>query len=107
MDTPQKMNPEVKAKWIEALRSGNYQQGRKHLRSLDDKFCCLGVIEDVMGCTWEETTRNYEIKGFTGVLPPGDREKFGLDPSAESLLISMNDSGKSFAEIAAWIEEHL
>ena len=41
------MNPEVKTKWLEALRSGKYKQGTGKLRSTDDTFCCLGVLCDI------------------------------------------------------------
>lgn len=41
------MNPEVKAKWIAALRSGQYQQGAGRLRSGGNKFCCMGVLCDL------------------------------------------------------------
>ena len=45
------MNPEVKEKWLHALRSGKYLQARKtlHLRAEDgtDFYCCLGVLCDV------------------------------------------------------------
>jgi hypothetical protein len=40
------MKPEVKAAWIQALRSGEYQQGR-NLLCHDDHFCCLGVLCDL------------------------------------------------------------
>ncbi|CAB4150335.1 hypothetical protein UFOVP568_15 [uncultured Caudovirales phage] len=39
-----KLKPEVKAQWVEALRSGKYKQGQKFL--FDDgtqSYCCLGV----------------------------------------------------------------
>lgn len=46
-----RMNQEVKAKWLEALRSGNYVQGREELRprhySGGYAYCCLGVLCDV------------------------------------------------------------
>lgn len=38
------MKTEIKTRWLEALRSGEYEQGRKVLRTADDKFCCLGVL---------------------------------------------------------------
>lgn len=42
------MKREVKLKWVEALRSGQYQQGKKMLHSLrDDTYCCLGVLSDL------------------------------------------------------------
>lgn len=40
-------NPEIKAQWLHALRSGEYAQGQGHLRSKEDKFCCLGVLTDL------------------------------------------------------------
>lgn len=33
-------------RWINALRSGNYKQGREQL-NYEDKFCCLGVACDL------------------------------------------------------------
>lgn len=38
--------------WLAALRSGNYPQARRALRS-GSSFCCLGVAEDVLNCRWE------------------------------------------------------
>jgi hypothetical protein len=37
------MNAQIAEKWIEALRSGNYTQGRFKLKS-DKGYCCLGVL---------------------------------------------------------------
>lgn len=41
-----KMDPDVKAKWVEALRSGEYKQGKGVLEQ-EGKFCCLGVLCDL------------------------------------------------------------
>jgi hypothetical protein len=40
------MNPDIKAQWVAALRSGEYQQGRSLLRR-EECFCCLGVLCDL------------------------------------------------------------
>lgn len=54
--------------WVEALRSGNYQQARGYLRtaegdcdaqtgeiiSLESGYCCLGVLLDVRSDGWDE-----------------------------------------------------
>ncbi len=40
------MNPEIKQKWLNALRSGEYPQGRNSLRNING-FCCLGVLCDI------------------------------------------------------------
>jgi hypothetical protein len=37
-----KLDPDFKAKWVAALRSGDYQQGTGNLDYMG-KFCCLGV----------------------------------------------------------------
>ena len=44
---PEKMNPEVKALWLEALRNNKYQQGKLLLRPTRDTYCCLGVLCDL------------------------------------------------------------
>jgi hypothetical protein len=41
------MPEDILARWLEALRSGRYQQGRKALRS-EDGYCCLGVLVHVV-----------------------------------------------------------
>jgi hypothetical protein len=45
------MNADVAKKWVDALRSGDYSQGKGRLCSVtedDDKyFCCLGVLCDL------------------------------------------------------------
>lgn len=43
------MNPEIKTLWLDALRSGEYKQGKHALHRLaDNSFCCLGVLCDVV-----------------------------------------------------------
>lgn len=45
------MNPEIKARWVAALRSGEYRQGdgflRIHQADDSDLYCCLGVLCDL------------------------------------------------------------
>lgn len=47
-----KMNPVIKAMWLEDLRSGNFPQGtgllhRAHSdNGSDHRFCCLGVLSE-------------------------------------------------------------
>lgn len=53
-----KLDPEVKKRWLEALRSGKYSQGKGALRS-PEGFCCLGVLCDALdpsqwdGCDYD------------------------------------------------------
>lgn len=105
------MNEELKTKWLEALRSGRYEQGRGCLRDLEDKYCCLGVLCDVIDPTkWNlvhsriDATR-YSYYGMIG-LPPEDFMQ--LDLGDQDQLVLMNDRQcKTFTEIADWIETHL
>lgn len=70
-----KLRPEVKALWLEALRSGKYEQARGSLRKIVDGttrgHCCLGVLCDVHQKTagtkgvWKED----EYIGSTGTPP--------------------------------------
>lgn len=41
------MNKRIKELWIEALRSGDYKQGKGLLRNENDEFCCLGVLTNL------------------------------------------------------------
>jgi hypothetical protein len=104
------MNPTVKKQWLEALRSGKYQQGNGRLRSSRDgvdRFCCLGVLCDLLEPeSWTETSvpgfyRHSIHEGYPGstVL-----ESAGLEHDQCQILASMNDNGKSFEDVAQFIE---
>ena len=41
------MNARIKKKWLKALRSGEYVQGRSRLVNKNDEFCCMGVLCDL------------------------------------------------------------
>lgn len=110
------MNAEIKAKWLEALRSGNYKQGRIFLKKCAGvtKHCCLGVLAEVMGEPFElsadsfETNKTYLLYRSSAILVPGVREKCGLNSEAQSKLTDLNDIERaSFTEIADWIEVNL
>lgn len=107
------MNPEVKKLWLEALRSGKYEQGRGKLRSTDNKFCCLGVLCDISNLGVWEGGRFVYYLGSGGILPTAVMVWAGLDdvdPKIDSSVrsIEANDMfRKSFAEIADLIERNL
>jgi hypothetical protein len=123
------MNSEVKAKWIAALRSGEYQQGRLALR-INNAYCCLGVLCDLYDKEhntdhWEppmEDNGSYLMGGEPCVPPafvwhdwaqmdnpnPVDIPTDGInEPSRLSSLAEINDAGASFEQIANLIEKHL
>ncbi len=106
-------------KWIKALRSGKYKQGKQTLKR-NDEFCCLGVaceiFKDELDLHIEEakTDRGDVIIYYNnkaGSLPNEVRKHIGLRYSAGATdnlslrhLSSMNDSGKTFDEIADHLE---
>jgi hypothetical protein len=107
------MDPELKAKWLEALRSGRYAQTREYLRQ-DGGFCCLGVLCDIANPeAWTEGEgwlyENEEIREVdTCELPVPFRRNIGISDIREQQLIELNDEAKaSFEQIADWIEANL
>ena len=101
-----KMDPELKAKWLKALRSGDYQQSKFTLRDARG-HCCLGVLCDIVDPdAWrtDEThttgwgNRHYnQVRGFPFLT---DNQSVRL-----SYLNDKNDL--SFEQIAVFIEEEL
>jgi hypothetical protein len=113
------MNQEIKAKWVAALRSGEYVQGQRYLNG-PDGFCCLGVLCDLYG---KETGEKWFDEGGDGkrmldgwTVPPLQVQKWadlGSDlgytgvetPATDSVsLVDLNDSGLPFSQIADIIQ---
>ena len=116
------MTPELKVKWVEALRNGKYEQTAGVLCDGRGGFCCLGVLSEVVGDEhwdgrlWENF--DEEEENFTGQrfeveeLPKYALSLVGLTDSQQRLLASMNDGSEalkahSFEEIADYIEKEL
>lgn len=105
-----KMNKSLKKKWVKALRSGEYGQGSGLLHD-KGKFCCLGVLADVMGILDGGLVYDDAGRCYNGMLP-GNRVG-GVDPDVQGILVSMNDNHDplqgpaSFHDIADFIEKNL
>jgi len=114
------MNPIVKQKWIAALRSGEYKQGKEALRR-GEKFCCLGVlcvlaiksgVEVNVSSTRIDGADKYQFDGEGWFLPKVVQEWAELDSDNPSdglgnTLSNLNDNNVPFTQIADLIEEHL
>ena len=108
-----KTRDEVMKEWVGNLRSGEYQQGQGFLHH-SDSYCCLGVL-----CDMSVKDTEYEWKsGFIGpdskvkhfeehyVCPPDKMlDELNISMKANKLM-KMNDSGKTFSEIADYIEQY-
>lgn len=118
-ETFAKMKPDVKVQWVEALRSGKFKQTlmvlhRTQTSPIDDRpigFCCLGVLCEVVGLeSFQQRDRTiyiYELGDMSTSLNTDFQMSVSLDDRAHEKLIALNDAGKSFAEIADWIEANL
>lgn len=116
------MDINIKAKWVAALLSGEYTQGRRRLRT-DNNFCCLGVLCDLHA---KETNSEHEWKHnhymgskddlpnevvfWSGLMDKNPRVQTPKDyssPYGQTYLECLNDSGCSFEMIADLIDKHL
>lgn len=102
--TEAKMDAALKAKWVEALRSGKYAQGSGVLK-ISTSFCCLGVLCDIQAGDWDAITKDLGGSLYTEKLPK--RLAAGLTADQRAKLARMNDEGIHFPEIADYIEQNL
>jgi hypothetical protein len=99
------MDQEIKRKWIEALRSGEYKQIGGTLWK-GGHHCCLGVLVSIQGCKY--ISGNYPEEKFCA----------GLSDLAIHVLAAANDGVRcpetrqtmrkhSFKEIADYLEREI
>lgn len=125
-----KMPKDLKDKWVKALRSGEYKQGRGTLYTPSTKsFCCLGVLEHI--ClngeveTYEYGNGMLQFKGLPSLefydahgiselsaVIRGNNAKLKSTDVTEAILTEMNDGNeakkpKSFKAIARFIDKHM
>lgn len=116
------MNADIKKRWVEALRSGEYKQGFTVLHEGNGGFCCLGVLCDIhakeTGEPWIQprSIGEYTYLGNPVYLPRDVQSWAGLEddspvvPFKEGItsLDVLNDYHRySFDAIADLIEENL
>lgn len=102
----------VGEQWIGALRSRKYKQGKSCLYNSSTKqYCCLGVLSSLLKI--EDIDKivylSYHLSNKDNVQ--NKIKNFLNSPcnsiDVEEFLATMNDSGKSFEEIANWLEQNL
>lgn len=110
---------QIRGEWLEALRSGAYQQTSGALQDSDNNYCCLGVLCDLYSQHNKDGHWHRGDSGYGFVLPHyNDKtpvvnyaypqsevvEWVFLDQEVMSTAIIMNDAGSSFEEIADYLE---
>lgn len=111
------MNKKLKAKWVKALRSGKYKQGRGQLYNPKTKrYCCLGVLCRLGGRDDEFLmSRRCETHGLLDAnLYPDDESaqqlafmNDGLDENNAKIHRMPVTKRHTFRQIADYIEENL
>jgi hypothetical protein len=106
------LDPEIKEKWVAALRSGQFKQGRGSLRN-GNQYCCLGVLCVISGLgeweSWWESQMAFRYDGDASTCYPplAFAAAIGLSTGRMSLYGHMNDGDElTFGEIADHIEAH-
>jgi hypothetical protein len=121
-----KMNPEIKEKWLNDLRSGEYKKGKGLLRNgtinNGETFCCLGVLcdryrKETGQGAWEAfhgfidsegnpniTSLPEEVRVWAGLLDFGHAVYI---PERVTSLATMNDRTDTFDAVIKLIEENL
>lgn len=107
-----KLDPIVKQKFIEALRSGKFTQGHNSLVKIsingDKKYCCLGVLCEISGMKEADQSYEYNNYHYVSRLPPGFRNKINMSDNTQYTLMTFNDFDEmNFNQIADWIEENI
>lgn len=113
------INPvEFKKEWVKALRSGEYLQTQNRLVSTESHpgFCCLGVACDLLASkgigkwiddkSWGVFYRY--LRDNRNYIPGASIQKFLGGADFCNMLAYLNDDeGKSFKQIANYIEKHI
>lgn len=101
-----KLPKRLKAKWVKALRSGDFEQARGFLVGADG-YCCLGVLGTICGVPINEMRgEGFLCNVNDEILGPYNSVVRGRN--LERRLAAMNDNEKSsFKSIASYIERYL
>lgn len=96
--------------WVEALKSGKYSQCTGLLFRLDEdgnkSYCCLGVATELFPSLLPRNIENLYGSEYNSILGlRGWNGDFEID-NVNECLATMNDSGKTFQEIAQFIENN-
>jgi hypothetical protein len=101
MESQPKLNPEIKAQWLAALRDERIEQGCYSLRQFDGnggvKYCCLGVATELYRISeantekldWErvEQSRFHSFNGYHSLLAKPVQAWLGSVNSSCGLVI--------------------
>lgn len=100
------MNQTIKKKWVKALLSGEYEQGAGKLKTSSGKYCCLGVLRDVINPS-DSSFRHSFFDAPNSYLSETLAEKIGITNDVQTELAKLNDQRVPFEMIAGLIDHAL
>jgi len=114
----QKLGPNQE-KWLKALESGKYKQGKGYLCRIDNgkpEYCCLGVAAKVfLGegkqlktkkyISWKNNFQSAPVK-VQQLLQLYDKYGAGAPTYDDWSLVDLNDEGFTFKQIAKMIRKN-
>jgi hypothetical protein len=124
MSEQQKMNPEIKQKWLDALRSGSYRfhklSSKADYKSGITCYCTLGVLQEI----FRESYPSFEWEDSGLVIPKHIAREYilpwqgtknpifawaGFNSDIWWTIVKLNDNPKteSFEPVIKYIEENL
>lgn len=111
------MNKQVITEWIDALESGEFEQGTGRLHSKNNRFCCLGVLCQLamrsgieIRVHREPLDEVYTYDGEACIPPISVLQWAGMRTSDDLIerLLCLNDAvQRTFPKIAAYLREIL
>ena len=98
--------------WIDALRSGQYQQCKGALYD-GHGYCCLGVAAKTLDYVFVKESlkeENWFYQDYNGLLRKGVLDRYthkllGIESTMQDFLAALNDKGTSFETIATFLEQ--
>lgn len=105
-----KLSKKVKDKWVKALLSGKYEQGKEKLyNTIDNTYCCLGVAREI-GCADPLSGPDAKFWVSKSFLPMDIQKKLAEfnDGTPDIDAADTHDKKpKSFKWIASYIKRYL
>lgn len=98
------MNSVIKMKWLNALRSGQYNKGNTVLRNKNNSYSPLGVLCEVTG---NASNRNMG-KSYPKLNSNGMLDRFvGLTPSMQKRITTMAQRSDNFNDVINYISRNV
>lgn len=107
------MDKKLKAKWLRALKSGEYGKGEDRLLTkkgepddffgdtkTHDRFCCIAVYYEIAGIRYPRDSRLSPLDGSA-------ESALGVTEDHIARLININDRTKTFTPVIEYIEKNL